>query len=132
MSATHTAVLVVEDEAIIRMDVVGFLAGVGFKVLEAKSADHAIAILETRTDIRLVFTDVDMPGTMDGVRLAHVVRSRWPTVLLIVASGKTVVELALLPGGTRFFRKPYSDDVLVETMTSMLAASDMGPLDLAV
>jgi CheY-like chemotaxis protein len=131
MSATQTVVLVVEDEAIIRMDVVGLLVGAGFEVLDAKSADHAIAILETRPDIRLVFTDVDMPGTMDGIRLAHHVRDRWPAVLLIVASGKMVVELALLPGGTRFFRKPYSDDVLVEAMTGMLAANDAAPRSLA-
>ena len=67
-----------------------------------------------------------MPGTMDGVKLAHYIRNRWPPVKLIVASGKTIVEESHLPSGARFFRKPYRDDTIVEAMIAMLAFDPVG------
>ena len=101
------AVLVVEDELLIRMDIVDCLNEAGFEVLEAANADRAIEILESRDDIRLVFTDVDMPGSMDGLKLAAFVHSRWPPIQLIVASGHIAVLGSDLPPGGRFFKKPY-------------------------
>ena len=80
-------ILVVEDEAIIRMGAVQMLEHAGFVVVEAGNADDAIKILEIRTDIRAVFTDINMPGTLDGLRLARLVRGRWPPIHLIVTSG---------------------------------------------
>jgi two-component system, response regulator PdtaR len=100
-------VLVVEDELIIRVDIANCLQDAGFEVVEAANADDAISILESRNDIRLVFTDVDMPGSMDGLKLASFVRDRWPPIKLIVTSGHVPAKEADLPSGGRFFTKPY-------------------------
>jgi CheY-like chemotaxis protein len=90
-------VLVVEDSTVIRMGAVDLVTFAGYEAIEARSADEAISILESRSDIDLVFTDVEMPGTMDGVKLCHYIRNRWPPVKLIVASGKAVLEESSLP-----------------------------------
>jgi CheY-like chemotaxis protein len=92
----------------------------GFEALEAGDADEAIGILEARPDIHLVFTDVSMPGSMDGIKLAHYIRDRWPPVKLIVASGNTIVEESHLPAGASFFSKPYDEGAIVEAMTRLL------------
>ena len=97
-------VLVVEDEGLIRMNATAMVEEAGFEAIAASDADEAIRILESRNDIRAVFTDVHMPGSMDGLRLARVVRKRWPPVALIVTSGQTNVPEADLPTGGRFFR----------------------------
>ena len=100
-------VLVVEDEALVRLNAVEMIEEAGFAAVEAANADKAISILESRDDIRFVFTDVQMPGSMDGLRLAHVIRDRWPPIKLIVTSGHTTVTESALPRGGRFVRKPY-------------------------
>jgi CheY-like chemotaxis protein len=100
-------VLVVEDENLIRLSALDMVEEAGFEAIAASDADEAIRILESRNDIRAVFTDVHMPGSMDGLRLARVVRNRWPPVALIVTSGRrSVLETDLPPGG-RFLDKPY-------------------------
>jgi CheY-like chemotaxis protein len=121
MSKHRPVVLVVEDEPIIRMVAVGFVESAGFEALEASSADEAILILEARSDIRLVFTDIGMPGTMDGIKLAHHIRGRWPPVKLVVASGNMVVDQSQLPVGTTFFAKPYRNSAIVEALIGMLS-----------
>jgi two-component system, response regulator PdtaR len=113
-------VLVVEDEPFIRMDIVKCLQDTGLEVIEAANADDAINILESRDDIRLVFTDVDMPGSMDGLRLASFVRDRWPPIKLIVTSGHVPVSGADLPSGGRFFAKPYRGSQVAQAMMEML------------
>jgi CheY-like chemotaxis protein len=80
-------VLVVEDDFLVRMSAVFVLEEAGFDTLQAGTADEAIGLLETRSDIKVVFTDVNMPGSMDGLALAHAVRSRWPLVALLLTSG---------------------------------------------
>ncbi len=100
-------VLVVEDESLIRMNAIAIVEEAGFQAIAASDADEAIRILESRNDIRAVFTDVNMPGSMDGIRLAKVVRNRWPPVALIVTSGQANVPENDLPAGGRFLRKPY-------------------------
>ena len=120
MSQWKAIVLVVEDDPLIRMCAVDLISDAGFETLEAGSADEAIRILESRHDVHLVFTDVEMPGTMDGVKLAHYIRNRWPPVKLIVASGRTIIDEAHLPEGTRFFAKPYMDRAILNTLVSML------------
>lgn len=99
-------ILVVEDSALIRLSAVDLVRSAGYEALEARDADEAIRILESRADINLVFTDVQMPGTMDGIKLAHYIRDRWPPVKLIVASGNAIIKESNLPAGSRFFAKP--------------------------
>jgi len=120
MSNRKAVVLVVEDNPLIRMCAVDLVLAAGFEALEAVDADEAIRILEARPDIQLVFTDVSMPGSMDGIRLAHHIRDRWPPVKLIVASGKAIIEESHLPAGARFFSKPYDDGAIVDEMKRLL------------
>lgn len=96
----------------------------GFEALEAPNADAAIKILERRPDIRLVFTDVDMPGTMDGLKLAHYIRHRWPPIKLLVTSGKSVLGEKALPDGARFFSKPYLENIVTSTMRRMIESAE--------
>jgi len=100
-------VLVVEDEVLVRAVAVDMVEQAGFDVIEACDADEAIRLLECRQDIRAIFTDVQMPGSMDGLRLARAVRDRWPPVALIVTSGLANLTDDDLPAGGRFLRKPY-------------------------
>jgi CheY-like chemotaxis protein len=106
-STKMPAVLIVEDEPLIRMGAVDIIEDAGFEVIEAASADEAIRILECRSDIRVVFTDIHMPGSMDGLKLAHAVRDRWPPIKIIVTSGRGLITEQDLPEGGRFFAKPY-------------------------
>lgn len=122
MNNGKAVVLVVEDSTIIRMGAVDLVLAAGYEALQASDADEAIAILETRGDIDLVFTDVQMPGTMDGIKLAHYIRDRWPPVKLIVASGAAILQESSLPGGSHFFSKPYDDHTITETMARLLAS----------
>ena len=122
MKNGKAVVLVVEDTAIIRLSAVDLVLEAGYEALEASDADEAIRILESRSDIDLVFTDVQMPGTMDGVKLSHYIRDRWPPVKLIVASGAAIVEESALPGGSRFIAKPYDAFTITETMALLLAS----------
>ena len=79
--------LIVEDEFLLRMDAVDMIAAAGFEVVEAANADEAIEILEARRDITVVFTDIQMPGSMDGLKLARAVRGRWPPIKIVATSG---------------------------------------------
>jgi CheY-like chemotaxis protein len=102
-------VLVVEDEPLMLMDAVDLVREAGFEAIGTKNADEAIRILESRDDIRIVFTDVNMPGSMDGIKLAHAVRHRWPPIEIIVTSGLTLANVEeLLPERGVFFPKPYT------------------------
>ena len=109
-------VLVVEDDAMIRMDVVSMIEDGGFEVIEAIDADQAISILETRLDIVTLFTDIEMPGSMDGLKLAFAVRDRWPPVRIIVASGRIRPEPHEMPTEVQFLRKPYSQAAVLEAV----------------
>lgn len=117
---TAIQILVVEDEPLLRMDIVDHLSDQGFHVFEAGDADEAISILEQNLNIRLIITDIDMPGSMDGLKLAEAVRDRWPPVKIIVVSGHRVVEITDLPDGSMFFSKPYSQSHLVSSMRDLL------------
>jgi CheY-like chemotaxis protein len=122
MMAEKIAVLVVEDEPITRMDVVEQLEEGGFKVFEAPDADQAIKILEANPSIRVLFTDVDMPGSMDGLKLAAAVRDRWPPIRIVVASGLHKINMDALPDNSRFFSKPYNVNEIAATMRGMVIA----------
>lgn len=101
-------VLIVEDEFLIRMDAIDMIQAAGFETLEAANADEAIAILTAQPEIHVVFTDIQMPGSMDGVKLAHFVKDRWPPIKIIATSGHIRLAGYELPNGGRFLQKPYS------------------------
>jgi CheY-like chemotaxis protein len=107
-------VLVVEDEVMIREVVKNELEDAGYTVIVAEHADAAIAILEARQDIHLVFTDIDMPGSMDGLKLAACVRDRWPPVHIIITTGK--FRPATIPTNALFIPKPYVGRNVVAAM----------------
>jgi CheY-like chemotaxis protein len=100
-------VLIVEDEPFIREFVYDELENSGYGVLAAGNADSALHILETEPNIHMLFTDIDMPGSMDGLRLAAIVRNRWPPVKIVIASGKHRPHRHEMPPDSTFLPKPY-------------------------
>ena len=104
---SRPAVLVVEDEPVIRLNAMDMVEAAGCEAIGALDADEAVRLLEDRTDIRVVFTDVHMPGSMDGLGLMRLVKDRWPSVPVLVASGITSIAPGDLPRGVHFFTKPY-------------------------
>jgi CheY-like chemotaxis protein len=124
MTTGNPAILVVEDEPLLRLMAVEIVQDAGFEALAATTADEALAILEARADdVRLVFTDIQMPGSMDGLGLAHAVRDRWPPVELIVTSGRWHVGANDLPARGRFIPKPYDVRVLSQVFQEMARAN---------
>ncbi|KFC69279.1 Response regulator receiver protein [Bosea sp. LC85] len=121
--AERPVVLVVDDEPIIRMYASLLVEEAGYLAIEASTADEALAILEQRDDVRILFTDVELPGSLDGLRLVELVREKWPPVELIVTSGHVQIDPQKLPERARFFRKPYSDGEILKTLKSLPVAS---------
>jgi two-component system, response regulator PdtaR len=114
------AILVAEDDQLLKMLTVDIVEGAGFVAFQADNADEAVAILEARSDIVLLLTDINMPGSMDGLELAHAVRNRWPPMKIIVVSSR--VPASDLPAGSRFFAKPYHAEKLISEIHSLIAA----------
>jgi CheY-like chemotaxis protein len=117
-------VLVVDDDPLLRMLAVDIADEAGFGTIEAQNADEAVAILEARSDIALVLTDVDMPGSMDGLELAHAVRHRWPPIRIIVVSGQMQLSQADLPSDSLFFGKPYHTETLISEFRSLIGRQE--------
>lgn len=113
-------VLLVEDEALVRMELADMLGDLGLVVLEANDADEAIEILDQRPDIELMMTDVNMPGSMDGIRLAHHVRDRWPPIKLLVVSGNSDIQFPTLPDEAIFLPKPFNDQRLKGALSNLI------------
>ena len=118
----RAVILIVEDELLIRLNAVEMIEEAGFEVLEAASADEAIAILERRLDITVVFTDIQMPGSIDGLKLAAAVRDRWPPIKIVATSGQIKIGASDLPQGGRFLPKPYSPAEITKTLRELIAA----------
>ncbi len=118
---TRPVVLVVEDEPILRMMAVDLVEDAGFEVVEAVDADDALLILEKRLDIRIVFTDVDMPRGIDGMKLAALIRDRWPPIEIIITSGKLMPRPEDMPARGVFFSKPYKPNEVVAELRRMVA-----------
>ena len=116
-------VLIVEDEFLLRMHAVDMIQGAGFDVVEAANADQAIEVLEARRDITVVFTDIQMPGSMDGLKLAQAVRGRWPPIKIVATSGHVNVKETDLPDGGRFLPKPYSPVEIVHVLRELTGAA---------
>lgn len=112
-------VLVVEDEILVRMNSVDMIRDLGFEVIEAVDAHEAVMLLESIPGIEVVFTDIQMPGSMDGLLLAAVVRDRWPPVALLITSGRERPSAADIPTGARFIPKPYSRYELGEQLHAL-------------
>ena len=115
-------VLVVEDDFLIRIGAVEMIEAAEFDVVEAANADEAMEILKARLDITVVFTDVQMPGSMDGLKLAAAIRGRWPPIRIVATSGNIDVRRSDLPEGGRFLPKPYSSAQIVETLRELTGA----------
>jgi two-component system, response regulator PdtaR len=113
-------VLVVEDETLIRLWAADLLQENGYSVLEANNADTALKILESRPDVKLLFTDVQMPGSLNGMELAREVHSRWPHILLVITSGRERPTAAEIPDHGRFVAKPYSGKDLIGHINKLL------------
>ena len=110
-----------KEELVIRMDVVDAFETDGFEIFQADAAERAIDVLQREPTIRVVFTDVELPGTMDGLTLARYVRRRWPPTILLVGSGRAVLDTGALPSKARFVRKPYRSGHLAEAVLGALS-----------
>ena len=124
MTATQTApeplILVVEDQEILRLYAADLLEEHGFRVVEAQNAAAALKVLETRNDVRMLFTDIQMPGALDGMDLAREVHQRWPRVLLVITSGQKKPTEAEIPDHGRFVAKPYRAAELLGQVDDMI------------
>jgi two-component sensor histidine kinase/ActR/RegA family two-component response regulator len=118
-------VLVVEDEMVLRMRAVDIVEDAGFCPVEAVNADEAISILESRSDISLLFTDIQMPGSMDGLKLAHAVHDRWPAIKIILVSGQVTPTDAEKPADSRFFGKPLGVEKMISELQAMVGTGTL-------
>ena len=117
--AKRPIVLVVEDDFLLRMDAVDIVRDAGFEAVEAANANDAIAIIEANPNIHVVFTDVQMPGTMDGLKLARFIKDRWPPIKIVATSGRLRVSENDLPEGSIFVPKPYTPAQIIRTLREL-------------
>lgn len=127
MTTTVPLVLIVEDEPLIREIAVTAIADAGFDVVEASTAQEALDILGQRTDVGVLFTDVNMPGSLDGLALARMVHDQWPDIKLVVTSGRPLPSPTLDDG--QFLAKPYSLDLLTQTVREIAAKTERSSRD---
>ena len=120
-----TNVLIVEDEMVLRMRAVDIVEDAGYNAVEAINADEALAILEARSDISLLFTDIQMPGSMDGLKLAHAVHDRWPAIKIILVSGQVKVSDTDKPEDSRFFGKPLEVQQMIRELQDMMGKGSL-------
>lgn len=118
--------LIVEDEMFIRMIAADALEDRGFSIIEAGDAREALEILERSSEIDLIFTEINMPGDLDGLDLAEEVTKRWPHIEIIVTSGGVRLDSAEVPDSGKFLPKPYATDQLVKLVQEQLARRDAG------
>lgn len=117
---SRETIMIVEDELFVRMIGADALAQAGYQVIEAGSADEALRLLEQASDVNVLFTDIRMPGSMDGLALAAAVHRRWPGIRILVTSGDTRPSSDALPDDGRFLAKPYRFDTLSRELSSLL------------
>ena len=113
-------VLVVEDEMVLRMRAVDIVEDAGFTAVEAVNADEALSILEERSDIALLFSDIQMPGSMDGLKLAHAVHARWPSIKIVLVSGQIKLSDTEKPANSLFFGKPLVVKQMIAELRAMI------------
>ncbi|MBA1154748.1 response regulator [Microvirga mediterraneensis] len=118
-----SVVLLVEDELLVRMAAAEDLQDAGFHVLEAANADVALAVLETCShDVQVLFTDIDMPGSMNGLDLAESVQQRWPHISLLISSAYHRPLPQQIPDDGRFVPKPYSSEDVVKHIRELVTS----------
>ncbi len=122
-----TIVLLVEDEPLVRMCAADILEDESFDVIEAATAPAALSILEKRDDVTALFTDIDMPGGMNGLELASIVHARWPHIALVVTSGRYRVGADHLPGDGIFIGKPYAAAAPVRIIRELIRQRTTSP-----
>jgi two-component sensor histidine kinase/CheY-like chemotaxis protein len=122
---SSTNVLVVEDEMVLRMRAVDLVEDAGFTAVQAVNADEALSILESRSDISLLFSDIQMPGSMDGLKLAHAVHDRWPSIKIILVSGQIKLADIDKPADSRFFGKPLEVTQMIAELQEMVGAGTL-------
>lgn len=110
----------VEDETLVRIVGSDALTDAGFEVLEAASADDALRILETADEVSVLLTDIRMPGSMDGLQLAHLVHARWPAIKILLTSGDTWPQRDAIPDDGRFLAKPYDLQTLQDEVEGLI------------
>lgn len=115
-------ILIVEDDPLIRWSGAETLEDAGFEVLEAANADDALTLLETHSLVTVLFTDIDMPGQLDGLDLARIAAHRWPCIHIIIASGRNEPRAPQMPDNGRFIAKPYMPEQIVRDIDELLAA----------
>jgi CheY-like chemotaxis protein len=120
MGQPKPVILVVEDDELLRLHAAGLLEENGFGVVEAENADAALKLLETRDDVRLLFTDIQMPGSCNGMELARQVHARWPRILLVITSGQIKPAEAEIPDHGHFIGKPYRAKDLLGEVNDMM------------
>lgn len=125
VASSGAAVLVVEDETLVRMMAVAILMDAGYRVIEACNGSAAMLILESHDDIRAVFTDIEMPG-MSGLDLAATIRGQWPAIAVLVTSGRIRPAVGVLPEGAGFISKPYTATAMTGQMAKLLGADQAG------
>jgi two-component sensor histidine kinase len=118
-------VLVVEDELMLRMRAVDIVEDAGFTALEAVNADDALALLESRSDIKLLFTDIQMPGSMDGLKLAYAVHERWPFIKIMLVSGQVILMEEDRPNDSRFYGKPLEAQEMISELQEMIGEGSL-------
>ena len=123
MDPAHPLALLVDDDELLRLYGADLLEQHGFAVIQAENADEAREVLEKRNDVRLLFTDIQMPGALDGMDLARQVHARWPHVLLVIASGQTAPTRAEIPDDGRFVAKPYRASELLGQVDNLMRKS---------
>ena len=121
-NSKRVVVLVVEDEPVLRMSAVDMVEDAGFEVAEAADATQAVRILERRTDIRIVFTDIDMPRGVDGMEMAVLIRDRWPPIHIVLTSGAVQASDVEMPPRSVFFAKPYNENDVIAMLRKFAAS----------
>ncbi|WP_320203826.1 response regulator [Agrobacterium rosae] len=117
------SILIVEDEPLLRFDTVDMMEDEGFNTFEAPNADAALTILEQNPQMSVVCTDIDMPGSLDGLALAQIVRQRWPHMAIVVVSGHHRPTQSALPKDGRFVPKPYVKSAIMEALRATIVKS---------
>jgi CheY-like chemotaxis protein len=121
-TCSRPVVLVVEDDVLLRWTALAIIEQAGFDVIEAGTGIEAISVLEKRSDIRTVFTDVEMPGSINGIQLAHLIHTRWPSIGIMATSGQFRLREDDLPAGARFLHQPYAVANLTNTLKELMGS----------